>query len=206
MTTTFVVTVFVAVTTASFFLGGWLLWLGARWARIPDVTFRRALWATAWFTLVALACRVFISASGVERSEPLLALIILLVGLFVGWKIIAKVFRASYGRAMLAWLPTLAGTAVALLFIAFAFKPFVLEAYMMPSNGMAPTILGDHFETRCPRCGGTMIISAALPVRHEELGICSRCLQTATVKVPSSAPISGDHFLVLKFLAPGAGT
>lgn len=204
MVTTFLVMGVVVFSIASLALAGWLLWLGARWARIPEVTFGRALLAMGLSGVFAVACRVLLSAGDVEQHYPILALAFAIGELLLVWIIIQRVLRTSFGRAILAWLPTLAGAAVCLLVVSFVFKPYVVEAYSMPTNGMAPTNLGDHLEARCPKCGGTMIIPAGSlpPSTNEQLAICAKCLQTSMVSVPAGSPLSGDRILVFKFLAP----
>jgi signal peptidase I len=42
--------------------------------------------------------------------------------------------------------------AVALV-IALSFRAFVVEAYVIPTGSMAPTLLGAHFNVVCPQCG-----------------------------------------------------
>src|ERR1043165_7084283 len=37
--------------------------------------------------------------------------------------------------------------------LAFVFRAFVVEAFVIPSGSMAPTLLGAHMRYRCPECG-----------------------------------------------------
>src|SRR5213595_10211 len=37
--------------------------------------------------------------------------------------------------------------------LAFVFRAFVVEAFVIPSGSMAPTLLGAHMRFRCPDCG-----------------------------------------------------
>lgn len=204
MVTAVVVMSVLVLTILSLALGGWLLWLGASWARIPDVTFRRALLAMGLSGVLAVACRALLAASDIEQNYPILALALVVGELVLVWIIIKRVLRTSFRRAILAWLPTLAGTVVVLLAVLLVLKPYVAETYSVPTNAMAPTILGDHLTTRCPKCGGTLIVSAVSmpPDTREQLGICASCLQASMVRAPTGAPLSGDRILVLKFLAP----
>src|SRR4051812_27120018 len=110
--------------------------------------------------VVALAFQIFLFVSDVENRHPILVLAFAIAQLFATWIIIQRVFRASLRRAVLAWLPTLAGVAISFEFVWFVLNPYVLETYLMPTNGMAPTLLGEHFDARCPKCGGTMIVTA----------------------------------------------
>jgi signal peptidase I len=37
--------------------------------------------------------------------------------------------------------------------LAFVFRAFVVEAFVIPTGSMAPTLLGDHISFTCPQCG-----------------------------------------------------
>src|ERR1700722_6294304 len=37
--------------------------------------------------------------------------------------------------------------------LAFIFRAFVVEAFVIPTGSMAPTLLGAHFRFTCPDCG-----------------------------------------------------
>ncbi len=37
--------------------------------------------------------------------------------------------------------------------LAFVFRAFVVEAFVIPTGSMAPTLLGQHVDMRCPMCG-----------------------------------------------------
>src|SRR5215207_542084 len=37
--------------------------------------------------------------------------------------------------------------------LAFIFRAFVVEAFVIPTGSMAPTLLGAHMRYRCPDCG-----------------------------------------------------
>jgi signal peptidase I len=37
--------------------------------------------------------------------------------------------------------------------LAFVFRAFVVEAFVIPTGSMAPTLLGQHMDLRCPMCG-----------------------------------------------------
>src|ERR1043165_8540016 len=37
--------------------------------------------------------------------------------------------------------------------LAFVFRAFVVEAFVIPSGSMAPTLLGAHIRLRCQECG-----------------------------------------------------
>ena len=39
------------------------------------------------------------------------------------------------------------------LILALTFRAFVIEAFVIPTGSMAPTLLGAHFQVTCPKCG-----------------------------------------------------
>jgi signal peptidase I len=39
------------------------------------------------------------------------------------------------------------------LIVALTFRAFIVEAFVIPTGSMAPTLLGAHFKVTCPKCG-----------------------------------------------------
>ncbi len=48
------------------------------------------------------------------------------------------------------------------LVLAFAFRAFVVEAFVIPTGSMAPTLSGAHWQVICPKCGEEFDINASL--------------------------------------------
>ena len=89
--------------------------------------------------------------------------------------------------------------------LAFVFRAYVVEAFIIPTGSMAPRLNGEHFEYVCANCGYAYNIG--LDQRQNsnpaaEIGvnpICPLCFDTAVVerKAEKSA---GDRILVLKYM------
>lgn len=111
-----------------FFIGGTLLWIGGRFlARAPRATFWRSIGTHALATLCAggisgVVGAVF-SLLG-PTGAALGGLLGAMAGLLVLWSVIRKMFDVSFGKAILAWLPTLGQVAI----VAPLLIPPVLEA------------------------------------------------------------------------------
>ena len=83
----------------------------------------------------------------------------------------------------------------------FVLRPYVAEAFIMPTNTMAPTILGDIGRHRAR-------VAEAPPTRHPNqagsdqpvLMICGKERRSCEVADPPRVPHSGDRILVNKLL------
>lgn len=118
-----------------------------------------------------------------------------------------------------AWLPSRAAVreviesvAVALI-LAFLFRTFEAEAFVIPTGSMAPTLLGRHKDVACPKCGYRFEISASEEVdersgrlRSEaemiEGAICPMCGYAITWSGQRHRhpAMKGDRILVGKFV------
>jgi signal peptidase I len=87
-----------------------------------------------------------------------------------------------------------------------ALRKFAYEAFLIPTNGMAPTLLGEHWEAPCPRCGApaysSPIDSKAQFVVDGALMVCSKERRSVTVTDLPKVRAGGDRILVCKLLAP----
>lgn len=192
----------------SLFLWAIFLRLGARWAKIKDVTRTRILAATL---LVCVAQRViracfllFSPANDVQVIVVNLVALVLVV--LVAPMLIAAILHARFLRAFQAWLPTLVSSVGMFLFIYFVCNPFVFEAFRCSSNGMAPTLLGYHWQAACPRCGGLAYCSPAGDYESSRptgtLMVCGNELLPCRVANPDRTVHPPDRFAVSKFLKP----
>ncbi|MCI0357354.1 MAG: signal peptidase I [Planctomycetaceae bacterium] len=105
--------------------------------------------------------------------------------------------------------------------LGFAVIPLLViyRTYEVPTNAMAPTLLGRHFVGRCPNCGGRAVVSFSEVIGQKlpaEAGICARCLQVRPVEHVEERASAGDRIFVRRlatprrwdivvFLSPGEG-
>jgi len=102
--------------------------------------------------------------------------------------------------------------------LAFVFRAFIVEAFVIPTGSMAPTLLGQHLSFTCPQCGyhfktdtrdeyGTRdrqvepypIQGTANPAQDGPLEpMCPMCEYRFTV--PNRRTEPGDRILVLKYV------
>jgi signal peptidase I len=98
-------------------------------------------------------------------------------------------------------LETLESIVVAFV-LAFIFRAFLVEAFVIPTGSMAPTLYGEHLEVRCRDCGQSFAvgIEEASDGMHTPPGyvVCPNCRLGQRPR--NTANYSGDRILVLKFL------
>lgn len=91
--------------------------------------------------------------------------------------------------------------------LAFLFRGFEAEAFVIPTGSMAPTLYGRHKESDCEQCGYHILIGASDEINDDtgyfssgkriETAICPNCRFENDVR---NAPVfKGDRILVNKF-------
>lgn len=199
---------------ASIFTGalvvGWLLWAkflqwGARWAKLSQVTFRRAIFVAVLVYVIVTALAVLLAwvPTPTLTGALVLAVVALICQVAVTLVIIRWALRATALQAFKAWLPTLASSGIIFLFTLGVIRPFVVEAFAIASNSMAPALLGEHRVGTCPRCGSPAYGSGldwgeGPGVLHPM--ICTKELALCEVQNPAAHIYQGDRTLVLKLL------
>ena len=96
--------------------------------------------------------------------------------------------------------------------IAFVFRAYVVEAFVIPTGSMAPTLLGTHLDVSCNQCGydftsdlpahsykGRGDTRQATPLTYPTNVICPMCRYPNTL-AKDTAPTSGDRILVQKYI------
>ncbi|HEX4055565.1 MAG TPA: S26 family signal peptidase [Tepidisphaeraceae bacterium] len=101
--------------------------------------------------------------------------------------------------------------------LAFIFRAFVVEAFVIPTGSMAPTLLGAHMRYQCPDCGYTFDVNYSSRNAQDDEDMrtppdafpaadvyCPNCgFHIASPQGQSSTPSPvnyGDRILVLKYL------
>ena len=95
-------------------------------------------------------------------------------------------------------LETLESIVIAFV-LAFIFRAFIVEAFVIPTGSMAATLYGEHTEWRCSDCG----YQFAVGVDAGGLGsepLCPNCFKSQHPLELPVAKYSGDRILVLKYL------
>jgi len=94
-------------------------------------------------------------------------------------------------------LETLESIVIAFV-LAFIFRAFIVEAFVIPTGSMAPTLYGEHAEWTCSDCGYKFAVGVEGKDASRE-SICPNCfLHQHAAEIP--AKYSGDRILVLKYL------
>jgi signal peptidase I len=208
-TTAVLVGTFAVIQGAEFVARALFLTLGARWAKIPRVSFLRSLWAVVAAVLIGWPPAMLLSTIPTSGVALEIAIFTLQVACFLGltWLVMARILGSSLGKAVLAWLPTLIPQIGFVLLAVLVVIPYLFEAFKIPANAMAPTILGVHWEAPCPRCGSPAYASAEpgswSPSDRPVLMICSRELRSCEALNPPRAELPGDRIVVNKLIRPG---
>jgi signal peptidase I len=209
MTTFVLIGSLLAMLAISLLLSGALLQLGLRWAELSGGTLLRSTLLMLVGSIISTSLVYLLAA--VLKRVPNSALIEVTAGVGVGFAVsvalISRFYKATFVQAVKAWLPTLLAGVIVYPFMVFVYRPFVYEGFVIPTNGMAPTLIGNYVVGRCPDCGAPMFGSAP---DHERLGrrsreevkmICSGFHSHKTFEHDDGGHAL-DRIMVAKFLTP----
>lgn len=207
LTTVVLICVFVASLLLAILTCAAGLWLGLKIVRGEPAAWPRLIAvATA---LTGLGTAVSIAQVAVMDATPKTQLGVSLLGFVVvapgQCVIIARMLRLNRFRAIALWLATLLAPAVHVAVAFLLIRPFLMEAFVVPTNAMAPTLLGRHLVLECPVCGGdsyTSPLRPGMPVPPTDLAICEQFHVAPTSLEPPAPEGNQDRFLVAKYLSP----
>jgi signal peptidase I len=204
--TIFFIALLVLLVLASVVLWALFLRLGLQWARVTDVTSRQIIVATVVVILLQMAMELAVwLASAITGSQSvLLDLAVIAATVVIPCCVIMRVFKTRFLRAFQSWLPTLLTPVVMIAVALLLLRPFLYETYVVPTNAMAPTLLGDHWQGVCPECSADNYCSPLGERSGSRTPVWMICdnFHAAQVSHPDERVGPRDHLLVAKFLAP----
>jgi signal peptidase I len=174
----------------------------------------RALLGVAILTVVGFGLALILAQPSADIRLVVLKLAAAFaVNLFLIWMIATWAARTNVGRGALIGIMWLVFTVACGIATAVAFKKFVVEAYVIPTHSMSPTLSGPHADCACPKCGVTAIVPAYEPgpdsdivqLRQKEEGewaICPSCLQISNTRKWSEKVHPADRIFCNKLLTP----
>ncbi len=184
-----------------------MLKLGALWTKIPGVTTGRALLVLVIALFGQAAFWVASLYYGPTAPHAAIALALFATGAVIGLPVVVirGILKASWSQALGAWLPTLLANLFGVLLALLVVRPFLVEAFFVPTNSMCPTILGRHVTDVCPTCGKPAFGSPPPRDGYPEppdghLMICEGFHVHASKSASETS--DGDRVLVMKILRP----
>lgn len=147
-----------------------------------------------------------------QADQPSLVLAVaqLLIGLcgwLLLWFLLAWGLRTTRSRALLIGISWYLLSFLVILGIALFLIPWVVPFYVIPTNSMAPTLVGTHKASECPKCGGKLVVpyNPMFPEdleREEVLGICQDCFKISKVNQWHPKVLTSDRFACNRWLSP----
>lgn len=204
--TVLVVAAILAMLLSGLFAGAALLQLGLKWAKAYEPKFKQALKAVFFLVcfnfFVEIVTRVWL----IPGSGGAAIYIQLAGGCFIalfGLWLVSSMFVISWRKSFQAWLPCLLVPIASVVLMSFVLKPHVMETYLNPSNTMAPTLLGQHFERPCEECSEASY-TTVFPFRSRSgtRDWMCRNFHVTEAEIGKEKEQQCDRFLVIKCLEP----
>jgi signal peptidase I len=182
---------------------------GLKWAKIADVSFLKAFGLYLLLVLVngmVSLCAMFAHSFAPDKLNDLVMNCVeCAIELMVPCLVVAFIYKVRLLRAALGVFPFFV-CGFAIVALIFVERAYIYEAFSIPTNSMAPTLLGEHLEAPCPRCGAPaygprMEAGRQLPPEGWQM-ICSKEMKSVYVTNPPKIEGGGDRMFVCKLLKP----
>ena len=207
MTSIFLVAVLLAIYALK--AAAWIILvkLGASWAKLPATWSRIVRLSVIVFTAY---CIVWVAVLlSLESDLPVqMAAVALWLGLEIAIPLLLfrKSFKTTITKSLQLWLPTLLSTLVVFPVVSLT-QRYVAESFVVPTNPMAPTIIGTPLLGECPECGATnyhrkIPFEAGRPI-GDVYAICDNFHSTASdITIEEAVEGGRDRVFVNKLLKP----
>lgn len=198
------VSLFIGILLLSSIAWGFFLWLGLRWSNVSDISVRRIAVTTAMVVILQGIFNFVVLLplpSAVRESLPG-AIIQTCVAIIFQIGVIMAVCKLPIRKVAQAWLLTLFASTATVVFGIFIIRPALYDAFLIPTNAMAPTIIGTHMENVCATCNEKnygSIVSDRSGAGELPRMICERFHVGPTAN-KDGVSLEGDRILVAKFL------
>lgn len=208
-TTAILVTVIATMVVLSIVVWITMLRIGLRWAKVPDIKTWKLL--LVWGTVVALnflgeGLLFFVPMESIAQVG-LVFVASLALATLLPIAVISRIFSLRPVRALQAWLPTLLAAGFSLVLAYFVVRPYLFEPFKIPTNSMAPTILGHHRPETCSECNAPAYGPPPRPeYLHSQLDLQPQVIcdnfHVHRQEIAGTKTHGGDRIAVAKFLTP----
>jgi signal peptidase I len=169
---------------------------GATWKRAAAVVAVLTGWALLWIPFLQ-AVETFDNDRMFTIALPLYAVI--LVTIFL-------IYRRAYRlrpKQLLGFVVMHVVLIACTYAVLLPAKWYVFEAFKIPTNSMAPTVVGRRIETMCGYCGSLVVTTVDEdPLAPFDPGACTRCGKEAEHIDVHGEKLSGDRLIVAKWYEP----
>ena len=198
--------IFIGILLGSAALWAFSLWLGLRWAGVSEVTSRTVTLTTAIVIVGQLGLSLWMLYALPTHfiASPIGALAQVMLTVILQLGAIGMVFKARTQQVFQAWLLTLLVSVAMFVVVFLVVRPVLYEAYLVPTNAMAPTLLGTHVKSVCSECDGVNYgspIDDRMDTSELPRMICDH-FHVGPALTADDATQEGDRILVAKFLKP----
>ena len=200
------IAIFLLLYVFTFLIWSWLLVLGAEWAKLPSVGLSQAMFVAMFVKTTVVAIQVYAFLNWREETSVLIDVMLLFLPSLIELMAIRWMLNGTKLQTLKTWLPTWLAIIPGLVFAFAVLRPFVIATFSIPTNAMAPTLLGEHILSTCPQCGAN---AYSTPMwmdsgqRPAELPfICDNLHLTDQPVTRSTSFGLGDRILVNKMIKP----